>query len=257
MIAGVRDSDSGKLSEYRLAQRKFDFEEVQTFKEALLGIDVLFLLSPPQLANVDRYFKPLINEAVSADIKHIVFLSVQGVENSKMIPHHKIERLIIESGIPYTFLRPAYFMQNFVTTLHSDLVTKHGIFLPAGNARFTLIDVEDIGLVASKILAEPLLHQNTSYELTSNEALTFAEMASQLSAKLGHTIMYTSPNLLRFYLAKRSEGYPPMFILVVIMLHFLPRFQKTPSTTHWVKSITGKEPSSFVDFIQSNIDRLR
>lgn len=44
-------------------------------------------------------------------------------------------------------------MQNFTTTLHTDLLNYHKIFLPAGKAKFTLIDVTDIGRVAANILA--------------------------------------------------------------------------------------------------------
>lgn len=72
---------------------------------------------------------------------------LQGVEKSRIIPHHKIEKQIVTRGIPYTFLRLAYFIQNFTTTLHHALVNKRKIFLPAGNTKLTSIDVTDIGNV--------------------------------------------------------------------------------------------------------------
>jgi len=194
--------------------------------------------------------------AKQALVKHIVFLSVQGVEDSKIIPHHKIEKLIVDSKIPFTFLRPAYFMQNFTTTLHTDLVKKQRIFLPAGEAGFTLIDVGDIGAVAAKILTEPKNHINKSYELTNNEILTFAEMARIISKGIGKIIDFISPNLIRFYWTKRKENVPSMFILVLIMLHYFPRFKKTPQTTPWVKIITGHEPTSFDNFVLQNKAQL-
>ena len=42
-------------------------------------------------------------------------------------------------------------MQNFTTTLRRELVERKRIFLPAGKARFTLIDVRDIGAVAAQV----------------------------------------------------------------------------------------------------------
>jgi len=132
----------------------FDFAAAETYEHALAYCGILFLLRPPQLSEVKKYFNSLIDLAVICGVKHVVFLSVQGVGKSKIIPHHKIEKLIIESKIPHTFLRPAYFMQNFTTTLHADLVRHHSIFLPAGNAKFTLVDVTDIGKVAAKVLTE-------------------------------------------------------------------------------------------------------
>ncbi len=259
VFAGVRniETDTKRLKDFNVSIVSFDFENIQTFKPALKEMDVLFLLRPPQLADVSKFFEPLIDEAIRSKIKHIIFLSVQGVENSKIIPHHKIEKLITVSKIAFTFLRPAYFMQNFTTTLRNDLVNNQRIYLPAGQAKFTLVDVDDIGAVTAKILTEPQNHINKSYELTNNETLTFTEMADKISKGVGKTIKFVSPNLLQFYLAKRKENVPSMLILVMIMLHYLPRFQKTPKTTYWVKNITGQEPKSFDNFVLSNKKQLQ
>jgi len=258
IYAGVRniETDNGKLKQFNVSLVSFDFENEKTFKPALEKIDILFLLRPPQLADVSKFFNPLIKEVSNSKIKHIVFLSVQGVENSRIIPHHKIEKIIVASKIPYTFLRPAYFMQNFTTTLRNDLVNNQRIYLPAAQAKFTLVDVEDIGAVTAKILTETQNHINKSYELTNNETLTFTEMAEKITNGIGKTIKFVSPNLLLFFLTKRKENVPSTFIFVMIMLHYFPRFQKTPKTTHWVKSITGKEPKSFDNFVLSNKKQL-
>lgn len=254
VVAGVRDieADSKKLPMDKINVIKFDFTNPSTFRNALNHCDILFLLRPPQISEVQKYFAPLINIAIQAKIKHIVFLSVQGVEKSKIIPHHKIERLIVESKIPYTFLRSAYFMQNFTTTLRSDLVDKKRIFLPAGNAKFTLVDVSDIGKVAAKVLTNTEDHINQSYELTSATKYSFQQMAEKLTAGLETKIEYTSPNLLNFYQVKRNEKMPVMLILVMIMLHYFPRFQKEPVITDCIKKITGNEPTSFEQFISVN-----
>ena len=241
-----------KLKDYALRIVHFDFTDVATYKPALIHCDILFLLRPPQLSEVNKYFKPIIDLAISTNVKHIVFLSVQGVEKSKIIPHHKIEKLIVESNIPYTFLRPAYFMQNFTTTLHTDLVKHHRIFLPAGNAKFTLVDVTDIGKVAAKVLTEREKHLNKAYELTNYEKLSFEEMAEKLSKGLNTTITYKSPNLFKFFMAKRKEKMPTMLIFVMIMLHYLPRFQKEPETTHWINKIINDEPKTFDEFVLEN-----
>lgn len=258
IIAGVRNIEFGneKLTNFNVNKVVFDFMNIETFSTALVGIDILFLLRPPQISDVKKYFAPLIDAAIKASVKHIVFLSVQGVENSKIIPHHKIEKLIVKSKIPYTFLRPAYFMQNFTSTLHTNLVKNNRIFLPAGQAKFTLIDASDIGTVAAKVLIKPQNHINKSYELTNNETLTFTEMAEQISKGIGKKIQFISPILLHFFLTKRKENMPTMLILVMIMLHYLPRFQKTPATTELVKAITGKEPKSFEDFVMNNKNQL-
>jgi uncharacterized protein YbjT (DUF2867 family) len=254
IYAGVRNltTDSHKLDNFKIKFLQFDFTNSTTYKTALDGCSILFLLRPPQISEVEKYFNPIINACKVKGVKHIVFLSVQGVEKSKIIPHHKIEKLIVDSKIPYTFLRPAYFMQNFTTTLHNDLVNKKRIYLPAGNAKFTLIDVRDIGLVSAIVITNTSQHINKSYELTCKEKLSFSEMAEKLSNILETDIQYISPNLFSFFLTKRKENTPTMMILVMIMLHYFPRFQKDPEITDWVEKIMDKQPTTFEQFITDN-----
>ena len=258
IYAGIRGQEDNlqKLDGFSIKHKLFDFTDVTSYELALDSVNILFLLRPPQISEVEKYFKPLIEVAVRSGVSHIVFLSVQGVEKSTIIPHHKIEKLITESKIHYTFLRPAYFMQNFTSTLRYELTVNKRIFLPAGQAKFTLVDVSDIGAVAAKILIEPENHQNQSYELTCHQKLTFSEMASKLSEGLHTSIRYESPNLLQFFLVKRKEQIPTMLILVMIMLHYLPRFQKEPLITDWVERIIKKQPKTFEQFIIENKNAL-
>jgi len=259
LFAGVRDTNcsNAQLARFSIKTINFDFTLIDTFAPALQNMDLLFLLRPPQISDVNKYFAPLIEIAKLSSVKHIVFLSVQGVQNSKIIPHHKIEKLIVNSNIPYTFLRPAYFMQNFTTTLRNDLVKHQIIYLPAAHAKFTIIDLVDVGNVTANILTEPQHHINKSYELTNTETLTFSQMAEKLSKAIGKKINFISPNLLQFFWRKRKEKVPTMLIFVMIMLHYFPRFQKTPSTTEWVNKITGQEPTSFDTFVAANKNQLQ
>lgn len=254
IIAGVREitKEQSLYAGHNLQYVKFDYTNFSTFTPALFECDTLFLVRPPQIANVPKYFLPLIEVAKHIGIEHIIFLSVQGVNVNPGIPHYKIEKCIVESKIPYTFLRPAYFMQNFLTTLKSELKLKRRIFLPAGNTKFTLIDVEDIGRVVAKILEKPEKHFNQCYDLTCDEMLNFKEIAEKFSQLLGTTIKYISPNLLNFYITKRWNRLPTRFILVLVLLHYFPRFQKEPTTSTWVSEITQQSPGTFNAFIERN-----
>ncbi len=252
--AGVRDPQAdGPAVRARGAEPvAFDFADPKSVGAALDRCDVLFLLRPPQLADVQRYFAPLVRLARERDVGHIVFLSVQGADRNSMIPHHKIERLLAESGIPYTFLRPAYFMQNFTTTLREDLVRRDQIYLPAGRSKFTIIDVADIGRVAAHVLSDPGAHAHTAYDLTNDELLNFGEMAKVFSQVLGRQIAYRSPNPLTFFFTKRREGLAASFVLIMTALHFLPRFFADPVRTEHVRRITGQTATRLATFVDAH-----
>ena len=256
--AGVRDVARGAAALAAFPGVRpvaFDFADPDSQEAALAGCDRVFLLRPPQLTDD---FGDFIARAGRARVRHIVFLSVQGAENNRFIPHHKTERLLMKSGLAYTLLRPAYFMQNFTTTLRADLVARHRIFLPAGRARFALIDVGDIGRVAALVLTEPgPRHHGQAYTLTAQYRLTFQQMADQLSAGLGWVIRYESPGPWRFFRAKKREGLPPGFILIMLLLHYLPRFQAAPPVTGTVAALLGQPPVEFARFVAANRAALR
>ena len=254
VVAGVTSPDQS-ASHFRALGADvalFNFLNPASMKAALVATDVLFLLRPPQITDIDTCFKPLVQMAQTVGLKHIVFLSVQGAEANKIIPHHKIEDLLTASPVPYTFLRPAYFMQNFTTTLRKELVEHKRVYLPAGNAKFTLIDTCDIGRVAARVIVEYPKHIRQAYALTNHEVLSFREMAQQLSEELGTPIQFVSPNLISFFATKWREGADPVFIFVMMMLHFLPRFQTPPPTTDWVEQLTGAQPITFRQFVARN-----
>ena len=247
--AGVRNPATDALPVDFAKPLAFDFGNPATVAAAFDGIDTLFLLRPPALADVKKYFDPLIDRAKQAAIRHIVFLSVQGAEKSAFIPHHKIEKSLEASGMAYTFLRPGYFMQNLTTTLKKDLTEKKQIFLPAGHAGFNWTDVDDIGTFAAKVLLHPENYQNRAYEITGPETLTFGQVATLISTVSHTPVKYVSPSLLRFFLQKRREGVATGYILVMMLLHYLPRFTPAIPLSTDFERVTGSKPKTMLQFV--------
>ncbi len=233
-------------------QRWLDFENPRSFSAALQHIDVVLLIRPPQLADVKRYFAPFISACQQALVKQVVFLSVQGADQTPYIPHAKIEALLRQSGLAYTFIRPSYFMQNLTTTLKQDIRQHHRLFLPAGQARFLWVDVDDIGRAVAVVLANWTQHQGRIYTITGSQLLTFSQVSALLSEQIGYRVHFESPNLLRFYWTKRAEGLSSGLILVMMLLHYLPRFQTTPGISPDFSWLTGRQPNTLVNFIHQH-----
>ncbi len=260
IFAAVRDVDRAEelLAEpASLNVRHLDFEDTRTYASALKDIDTIFLLRPPQLAAVNKYFLPFLEEAREMDIHEIVFLSVQGVEKSRIIPHHKIEDMVISLGFDFVFIRPAYFMQNLTTVLLDDIVGKDRIFLPARDGVFNWIDLHDIARVSAIVLRDFPKHRNTVYTLTGRDNLNFSQVAGLLSRQLEREIKYISPTLFNFYLEKRKEGLPSGQIFVMILLHYLQAFERAPDITDDVEKLTGRKPCSLSEFIEREAESFR
>jgi len=251
VIAGVRDIEKAKkqLNYNELSFRKFDFKDQSLFKDVLEDIDKILLVRPPAISKVKKYIFPFLKEIKKHSIKHTVFLSLQGVERNPLVPHYRVEKYIKEVGIPYTFLRPSFFMQNLTTTHLKEIKEDDEIFIPAGNGKTNFIDVRDIAKVAFLTLTEKG-HINKAYELTGKNALSYYEIANILTEKLDRKITYKDPSIISFYKRKKKEAMNTGKIIVMIGLYTVAKFGMADSTTNEIEKLLGREPISFSEFVE-------
>ncbi len=233
-------------------QHFFDFEQLEKSRAALDAIDILFVLRPPHLSNTKKYFEPLITMAKEAKVGHILFLSVQGAERISILPHAKIESIIRQSGLPFTFFRPSYFMQNLSMQLKSDIQHKNQIYLPAGKAPFLWVDVQDIGDAVAKVLEQPEKHHFKAYTITGDQLYTFYEVASMINQYCGTTIQYKAVSPLRFLLYKLLQGESLAFTFVKIAIHYLARIDELPKVSGDFRQLTGRSPRQLQEFIKEH-----
>lgn len=231
-----------------------DFADPTSFDPALKGISRVLLIRPPQLADVDKFFKPFISAMQRAGIRQVVFLSLQGVENNPVTPHHKIEQLIVEANLPFTFLRPSFFMQNLSTTHRDEIRFRNEIFVPAGNGRTSFIDIQDIGEVAALALTSQTSEfMYRSYELTGSEVLTYFEIAQVLTDVLGRKITYQNPSILRFIWQKwQKETIPLGFTMVMVALYTVAKLGRAATLTQETERLLERPPRTFRQFAEAN-----
>ncbi len=255
VIAGVRNIEKARASFGSLEDvelRLFDFENEKTFDEALKDIDIVFLLRPPHLSDVDRYFAPLISLLARKGKMEVMFLSVQGAEQSKIIPHRKIELLIQDCGLDYIFLRPSYFMQNLTTTLKREIENQRTISLPSGRAKFNWVDVNDIGEIAAELMSRFESERNKAFVISGKENLDFYSVVEKINRICSTNITYRSVGPFAYYRLKKKAGMKSGMILVTFLLHFLPRLQKEPEIVPSIRARLGRDPKSIEEFIVNN-----
>jgi uncharacterized protein YbjT (DUF2867 family) len=253
IVAGVRNIEKAKriISDNNNVEFvEFDFENPETFSGALKNVDRVFLLRPPHISDVERYFKPLIQSFKENGIKEVVFLSVQGAEKSSIIPHNKIEKLIAKYELDYIFVRPSYFMQNLTTTLIDDIKKNRTIMLPSGKAKFNWIDIKNIGEASAILLERFSKFKNHSFEITGYENENFYTVVNIINQEVANPIRFENVNPFKFYRIKRRGDMAKGMIVVMILLHFLPRFQNEPNISNFYEKLTGKKPTSLKDFIK-------
>ena len=231
----------------------FDFLRPETFGAALEGVDRVFLLRPPHLADAAA-FDPFLAAMRAAGVRQVTFLSLLGVEKNPVVPHHAIEKRLRASGLGWTMVRPAFFMQNLTTTHLADLRAGR-IVVPAGNGRTSFIDCRDIGAVAGLTLAEPG-HIGKAYSITGGEALTYGECAELLSEASGRRIVYTHPSGREFARHMAAQGFPPDYVRVMRGIYLVCRLHLAGRVTDELPSLLGRPAITFAQFARDHAHLL-
>lgn len=249
VVAAGSDPDSLRdIFNQRVEAVRFDFTDPSTFAAALQDVDRVFLMRPPHLGKPEDLY-PFIDKMKAVGIKLVSFLSLMGVENNPMPPHHKIEKYIEKSGLPYAHVRPGFFMQN-LTGIHAFEISHYDkIFVPAGRSKTSFIDAADIGLATATLLHHPDKYKNTAHTLTGPEALDYYQVADILSQVTGRKITYAKPSFLRYrknYIKERKLD--KKYVNVTVALYFMTRLGTAKAVTEEFYRLTGKHPRELHDF---------
>ncbi len=222
-----------------------DFNNGDSLKSALKGVDSLFSLTPlaPDMAdNANR----LTDAAKAAGVRRIVRLSAMGSENKaiQLGRWHRAAELHIESsGIPYTFLQPNNFMQNFV---HMPPING-AYYLPLGSGRISYVDARDVGAAAAAALTKDG-HAGKAYTLTGPAAITVAEVAAYITKACGKEIRHIDVPEETARSGMAQMGMPPWLIDALMELNGIGRAGHKSAVTGDVRLLTGKEPTPFEHF---------
>lgn len=230
-----------------------DYNKPESLKEALKNVDRLFLLTP-DVPNAHELASNLVNEAKKAEVIHIVKQSIMGADLeanvSTMRLHRQAEKIIEQSGIPFTFLRPNEFMQNFINFHGHSIKSNNAFYIPLEDAKVSIVDVRDIATVAVKSLIENgnNKHNNKTYLITGPEALSYHRMAELLSNATGKKISYVNVSEEEARGAMKEMGMDDWLINTISELFNYFRKGYASQVSSGVEEVTGKKPISFAQF---------
>lgn len=231
-----------------------DFTDAATWKQAYSGVHRMFLMRPPHLGKPKKQMLPALEAAKAAGVEHVVLLSLQGAEHNTVVPHHALEVWLRESGLSWTFVRAAFFMQNLTTTHLSDVRDRDVIMVPAGGGATAFVDVRDVAAVATEALLDPQQHRNRAWTATGPQALTYSEVATILSGVLGRRICYQRPGLVRYARHARTVlGMPWGMVGVTCAIYTVARLGRAGTLTEDVRVVTGHVPVSFHTFAEREV----
>lgn len=231
--------------------RIIDYSRPETLRAAFQGCHRVFLLGP-NAPNQTELELNAVEAAKAAGVRHIVKQSVMGAADeaySLATLHRPVERAIEASGMAWTFLRPNSFMQNAVTFMGPTIRAEGAFYSASDLAKVSHVDVGDIAAVAVESLTTPN-HEGKAYTLTGPEALTYDEIAAELSTALRRSIRHVSLPPADLKGAMLAEGMPEAIADRMLDLERYFREDRASLVTGDVKRVTARDPRKFADYVR-------
>lgn len=191
------------------SQAAFDWVSRQTWRPALEGIEALYLVKPASTEtnpDVRDQVADLLDCAPA--LRRVVLLSeIDAGTRTEDLDERRVERLIENSSLEWTILRPHWFMQNFVDPSFylSQLRSEGRVSVPTGGHATSFVDTRDVGDVAATALLDGV-HAGKHYTLTGPASHTWAEAISMISFVSGRQLSYEDAPL-ESYLPERSSPH--------------------------------------------------
>lgn len=156
-----------------------DLRHQVDIQSAMRGARAVYHICPNMNPNETVIGKLVIDAARNAGVEHFVYHSVLHPQIETMNHHWqkmRVEELLFESGLHFTILQPAPYMQNLLAGWKS--IVKEGVLrVPySAESKFSFVDLEDVAEVARIVLSEPY-HKSAMYELAGTQPTSHVEVA--------------------------------------------------------------------------------
>lgn len=187
--------DAGKAS--GLAERGAEVAVVDLDRPETLGAELLNGVSEVYFVTWNgpsalQQSRNLLETIVGSGARpHVVRLSGYGTPQSRIISElAACEADLKASGLPWTILKPTFFMQN--ATMAARTVQEQGaVYFDWGAGKAGMIDVRDVVDCAVAVLAgEPGAVAGETFVLTGPASIGFADVAAALTRATGRTVEY-------------------------------------------------------------------
>jgi uncharacterized protein YbjT (DUF2867 family) len=231
-----------------------DLAQPRSLESALDGITAALLVSPldPHQVELQGNF---IDAAKRAGRAHVVKISGLGTALDSSVRsgrwHAQTEKHLEDSGLPFTHLRPPFFMQNILR--FAPAIRASGEFAGSlGLGKVAMIDVDDIAAVAATALTTDA-HAGKAYVLTGPEAHSYSDVAERLSRILGRTITYKDVPLEVMRERLLASGMPEWHVDVQVDFSTALSAGHASAVTNTVEAVTGKPARTLEQFIQEHV----
>lgn len=218
IAAVARDREkAAPLAALGVEVRIADYDSPGTLTDVFRAGDRVLFVSGSENGRRVPQHTAVIDAARAAGVAQLAYTGVLGGPDAdfELAAEHKAtEQLILDSGLPYTFLRNGWYTENYTENLAP--VLEHGaVVAAAGEGRMASAARADYAAAAAAVLTGEG-HLNKVYELCGDTAWSFDEYAAELSRQTGRTIVYNNVPAETLHGILSSAGVPEAMVGVLV-----------------------------------------
>jgi NAD(P)H dehydrogenase (quinone) len=214
LVGLARDPEKAKdLAALGIEIRQGDYMDPASLDRAFQGVDRLMLTSTHAFTDRNTAHGNAIEAAVNAGVSHAVIMPIYRKPDSTFsmkeitAEDQFTEDKLLASGLLWTVMRHPPFLEN-LGFYHGFKSQETGVHIPDGPGKVAAATRDDLAAAHAAVLAESG-HENKSYVLTGEPAVSFREIAALITKAAGKDVLFV-PLSDEDYVAllQRAAGVP-------------------------------------------------
>jgi NAD(P)H dehydrogenase (quinone) len=216
IVATGRDAERLEaVAELGVRTAVADYTDSAALDAAFAGADAVLLVSGSEAGQRVAQHANVVAAAARAGVGRLGYTSIANADTAEqaLVPEHReTERVIRESGLPFTVLRNSWYLENYLQQLPTYL--EHGVVGAAGDGRISAATRADYADAAAAALLDPA-SVGRVYEL-GGESFTLAELAATVAEASGRPVPYTEVSPAQLTEILVAAGLPQPYAEVLV-----------------------------------------
>ncbi|NRG26847.1 SDR family oxidoreductase [Bacillus circulans] len=234
--------------------RHGDFDQPETLATAFKGIDRLLIISADGDTETRiRQHNNAVDAAKNAGVSFIAYTSIANAQESTnfLAEVHKATEIAIQkTGIPYSFLRNNWYLENELSTIQGVQAGAPWV-TSAGSGKVGWALQQDYAEAAAEVLAGEG-HENTIYEL-SGKPLSQEEIAAAVSQVIGKEVPVQHVDDSKYAEIMTQAGIPDFVVPMLVAIQKDIREGTLDIESNDFEKLLGRSETPVVDGVRKLI----
>ena len=258
LAVSVRDAAAAAdLAERGVDVRQADYHDLDSMRAAFAGVDRLLLMPTPAPDPDARVAEmvPVAQAAAEVGVKHIVYpgaAEVEGLDFPLLSSHTRVYDAIVATGVQATHLRVNIYAE-VVAGEVAGAVAASELAAPVDGARVAPVLRSDIAPAIAAVLTQDG-HEGKTYDLTGQDAVSWAQLAELASTRAGKPVPYRSIDDTEAAARMEAAGIPAPYIPSMLGFYDAYRAGWSGTPTGHIEQLAGRPAMPTLDAIAAVLD---